>query len=384
MKSRAGSTCARLGRCEQIFGLSIFYVLTGPWYSPNSRQPRNRRRLRVKMCPRLGAKDRECYAIATRARLTHRQKAKVVANDHSERPRRQGKINIVAHQESPLLANTFTGSQRLAASEEQRLLDCLRTQERLPIYRAYKAYGNALQAHEGAKLLDVGCGSGDTCKSLSESVGVNGLVVGLDTSDARLVAAQDAESGWEDDAPRSAVRWVQGSATALPFPPGSFDGVRIERTLQHIGDAQKAVSEMARVLSPGGSLVAVDPAWKAFSIRSPVTDAETTRLILMYWLRSFANGEIVEKMPAYVAQAGLRLKQVRTFMLEGDNSLRLAETMFDLTRLSAAAAAAKIITKQAAKDWNSTLRCADAAGTLRWSMPLKLFHAVAPSEEQRL
>ncbi len=52
---------------------------------------------------------------------------------------------------------------------------------------------------------------------------------------------------------------VVGSATDIPFPPASFDTVVSTEVLEHVADPAKAMSEMARVLKPGGYLVLATP-----------------------------------------------------------------------------------------------------------------------------
>ncbi len=50
-----------------------------------------------------------------------------------------------------------------------------------------------------------------------------------------------------------------GHAEQLPYAAASFDHVRAERVLIYIDDVQQAVSEMRRVLKPGGSLAIIEP-----------------------------------------------------------------------------------------------------------------------------
>jgi malonyl-CoA O-methyltransferase len=70
-----------------------------------------------------------------------------------------------------------------------------------------------------------------------------------------------------------------GSMTALPFASGSCDGVYATESLEHAVDIEAAVSEMCRVLRPGGRLVIIDknaehwgklktPAWERWFHRA--------------------------------------------------------------------------------------------------------------------
>ena len=56
-------------------------------------------------------------------------------------------------------------------------------------------------------------------------------------------------------------RGVNGDATRLPFPDGTFDRVIASEVLEHIPDDGAAFAELARVLRPGGTLAVTVPAW---------------------------------------------------------------------------------------------------------------------------
>lgn len=99
----------------------------------------------------------------------------------------------------------------------------------------------------GLRLLDVGCGDGELiCAAAARGA----LVAGVDADPAMLAAARlrMAQAGLE-----AIVR--AGRVEELPFPDASFDVVASVAVLCFVGDAGRAVREMARVLRPGGRLV---------------------------------------------------------------------------------------------------------------------------------
>jgi ubiquinone biosynthesis O-methyltransferase len=97
------------------------------------------------------------------------------------------------------------------------------------------------------RVLDVGCGDG----MLSVRLAREGAdVTGLDSDPRMLAAARDRASR-----SRAVVAYVEGNATSLPFADDSFDVVVAVTVLCFVPDAGRALSEMARVLRPGGRLV---------------------------------------------------------------------------------------------------------------------------------
>lgn len=100
---------------------------------------------------------------------------------------------------------------------------------------------------QGLDVLDVGCGDGVLATALAMR---GALVTGLD-ADPRMLDAAGIRAAEE----AVHVRLALGQAEALPFPDASFDRVVATTVLCFVPQAQSAISEMARVLRPGGRLV---------------------------------------------------------------------------------------------------------------------------------
>jgi len=110
----------------------------------------------------------------------------------------------------------------------------------------------------GGRAIDVCCGSGDIALRLADAVGPSGQVVGLDFAAAQLRVAAEKESKHPSGYALSPISWVQGDALDLPYPDASFDGATIGYGLRNVADIPLALSELARVLKPGGKAAVVD------------------------------------------------------------------------------------------------------------------------------
>jgi ubiquinone/menaquinone biosynthesis C-methylase UbiE len=137
----------------------------------------------------------------------------------------------------------------------------------IPVYnRAFSILGG--RAHEtfrerilelvapqnGEHLLDAGCGTGLTALRIAERYPAC-TVHGIDISQKMIAAArQDAEKQGLK------VEFRVGSITTLPYPDAAFDAVITNIMFHHLNllEKRQAVSEVARVLRPGGRYISAE------------------------------------------------------------------------------------------------------------------------------
>jgi ubiquinone/menaquinone biosynthesis C-methylase UbiE len=100
----------------------------------------------------------------------------------------------------------------------------------------------------GGRVLDVASGTGVVARAAARRAGGGGRVVASDVS-APMLARSAAAGAPPGAAP---IDYREASADALPFEDGSFDAVLCQQGLQFFPAQAAAVSEMRRVLRPGG------------------------------------------------------------------------------------------------------------------------------------
>jgi ubiquinone/menaquinone biosynthesis C-methylase UbiE len=99
---------------------------------------------------------------------------------------------------------------------------------------------------EGARVLDIGCGTGRLTRWIAEHLGPTGSVVGLDPLEERIGVARSHGGG---------VRFEVGQAEDLSaFADASFDAVCMSSVFHWVADKAKALAEIRRVLRPAGRL----------------------------------------------------------------------------------------------------------------------------------
>jgi SAM-dependent methyltransferase len=109
-----------------------------------------------------------------------------------------------------------------------------------------------LHVAPGASVLEVACGPGPNLPYVLDAIGPAGQVCAFDISPGMIGAARRRVA---DDARTS---FVLGNGCHLPFADATFDAVLHAGTLLRFSDIPGALAEMARVVKPGGRVVAAD------------------------------------------------------------------------------------------------------------------------------
>jgi demethylmenaquinone methyltransferase/2-methoxy-6-polyprenyl-1,4-benzoquinol methylase len=112
----------------------------------------------------------------------------------------------------------------------------------------------AADVRDGARVLDACAGTGDVALAVIERTGAR-EVVAVDLS-CDMIRIGKMKTGGAD--PGGKVRFVGGDALQLPFATGVFDAVTVAFGLRNLSHYGTGLSEMRRVLAPGGRLVVLE------------------------------------------------------------------------------------------------------------------------------
>src|ERR1700758_4031550 len=106
------------------------------------------------------------------------------------------------------------------------------------------------QLSPGGRALDVATGTGGLAIEMGAGVGPGGEVGGPDFSENMLELAR-AKAG-------ARVRFESGNALALDYPDDMFDAATVGFGARNFSDLERGLSEMARVVRPGGRVVVLE------------------------------------------------------------------------------------------------------------------------------
>ncbi len=166
---------------------------------------------------------------------------------------------------------------------------------------------------DGARVLDVGTGTGAVLLPAAKCVGPSGQVVGIDVSSNMVRKAEEAVR----QAGLTNCQVLKMDAEHLEFEDWSFDAALGGFSLLFISSMEAALQEMRRVLRPGGCVGVslwskapppFDPAWKIFAdqVRKYKVEVRMPQRV------AYAPGEV----PAILAGAGFDQIEIRTETIE--------------------------------------------------------------------
>jgi ubiquinone/menaquinone biosynthesis C-methylase UbiE len=166
------------------------------------------------------------------------------------------------------------------------------------------AYLTDARLPPGARVLEVGCGTGAVTRILATWPGVS-TAVGVDPSPVFVAKARELARDI------ASLTFEIADGRSLPFPAASFETVVFHTTLCHVPEPRIILDEAVRVLRPGGCVAIFDGDYATATLA--VRAGDRLQMCADAFREHFVHDPwFVRRLPALVRAAGLHVQSVRS------------------------------------------------------------------------
>src|SRR5882757_137950 len=159
-----------------------------------------------------------------------------------------------------------------------------------------RSYLDDLQLPAGARVLEIGCGTGAISRVIARRPEID-EVVGVDPSAYLLEKAHELSAGIDN------LTFQQADGRDLPFADAMFDAVVLHTVLSHIPGSDLVLAQAFRVLRTGGSLAAFDGDYATMTVATSELDPLQNCVAAMR--ENYVNDPwLIRKLPLLVQQTG--------------------------------------------------------------------------------
>ena len=226
-----------------------------------------------------------------------------------------------------------------------------------------------LAPQPGERVLDVGSGPGFLVASLADAVGASGAVHGLDQSAPMNAVARDLIGT------RPWASIDDGDAVELPYPDGAFDAAVSTQVYEYVADIPRALSELRRVLRPGGRALVLDTDWD--SVVWHVADRQRHRRIMAAWEEHLVHPHLPCTLPGHLRRAGFRVTGRHLIPLFNPRFEQNTLSALNMELIARFVAGRQGLTEADADAWMADLRERGAEDEYLFSVNRYCFLAVA-------
>ena len=161
-----------------------------------------------------------------------------------------------------------------------------------------------LKLRSAESIIDVGCGPGFLSEEMADAVGSKGRVLGIDISEDLLAFAKARNN-------RDWIEYLKGDARALPVDDHTFDVAVSAQVLEYVDDPDRAISEMFRILKPGGRALIMNTDWDRIAWYSddPIRMMKVRRA----WEAHCVHPRLPQTLTRRLRNAGFQTEAATTF-----------------------------------------------------------------------
>lgn len=235
----------------------------------------------------------------------------------------------------------------------------------------------ALELRPGERVLDVGSGPGFLAADMAAAVGDSGRVRGIDISEDMVAASQRRCVNLPH------VDFQVGTATRLPFPENGFDVAVSTQVYEYLSDTDlpPALSELYRVLRPGGRALILDTDGGSLVWHS--TDPMRMRRVLEAWSEHCADFHLPRRLSSKLVQAGYRIHRRDCIPLFNPDFDPNTYSYGLIGLIVAFAPGRRGVTREEVEAWAEDLRRLGREGLYFFSLNRYLFLAIKPESADR-
>jgi ubiquinone/menaquinone biosynthesis C-methylase UbiE len=191
-------------------------------------------------------------------------------------------------------------------------------------------YLDAMAIDSARSVLDLGCGTGVAARAIARRPEFSGRVTGVDRS-PHLVAAAARLAHEEGIGEKTQFR--AGDSHSLALRDAEFDAVVAHTLFSHLDDPRAVLTEIVRVLKPGGKVGIFDGDYASLTFASddPVAGKTTDEMIINGIV---TNPRVMRQMPQLLREAGLQLVATFAYVVADVGRADFWDTLIkSLTRL---------------------------------------------------
>jgi len=165
----------------------------------------------------------------------------------------------------------------------------------------------SLNLTRGEHVLDIGSGPGLLAYDMGLAVGPHGRVCGIDLSASMISmsAKRCADQPW--------VEFQTGDATELPYADGTFDAAVSTQVYEYVSDIPAALTELYRVLRPGGRALILDTDYGSLVIHTE--DTQRMARVLSEWDHHFVHPHLPRTLSRQLRDAGFSVRERAAFSM---------------------------------------------------------------------
>jgi ubiquinone/menaquinone biosynthesis C-methylase UbiE len=166
-----------------------------------------------------------------------------------------------------------------------------------------REYLDAMAIDSARSVLDLGCGTGVAARAIACRPSFSGRITGIDRSPHLIGAAARLA---HEEGLAAKVDFRIGDSHTLELRDAEFDAVVAHTLFSHLDDPRAVLTEIVRVLNPGGKVGIFDGDYASLTFASddPAAGKATDEAIINAIV---TNPRVMRQMPQFLRDAGLQL-----------------------------------------------------------------------------